>query len=377
MISARGTQGCGTCRRDRRRRETQAESSSMCSMPNLDTSETPTAPTVETGFQSNSAKDGTFSQAILECWRGSLGPILVLRAVDQTVAKYEAEFLRLSHYARGMVSTEYEKCVLFEDGLSDNLRFLIAPQREREFSVLLDNAKISEGLSVLSTRIGIERGRSMKWARSDEPLGVGVQLLLLRLSRAKILVNAIRVSVGEDWECAYDVASVGSSIGNIRIVREILDVFPEELLGLSPIRKLSSYQASAGIATVSIALYHMIDLYSRYHQLKVKEVDVHKAAFRTCYGHYKFLVMPYRLTNASTVFMDLMNRVFQLYLDQFVMVFIDEILVYSKMEYDHDKHLKVVLQILREKQLYTKLSKCEFWLREVTFLGHVVSAEGI
>ncbi|XP_012483116.1 uncharacterized protein LOC105797735 [Gossypium raimondii] len=108
----------------------------------------------------------------------------------------------------------------------------------------------------------------------------------------------------------------------------------------------------------------MIDLYSGYHQLRVKEVDVHKTTFRTHYEHYEFLVMPFGLTNTLDTFMDLMNRVFQLYLDQFVMFFIDDILIYTKTEDDHDKHLRVVLQILREKQLYTKLSKYEFWLRE-------------
>ena len=87
--------------------------------------------------------------------------------------------------------------------------------------------------------------------------------------------------------------------------------------------------------------------------------------------------MPFGLTNAPTVFMDLMNRVFQPFLDQFVVVFIDNILVYSETEAKHDEHLRIVLRVLREKELFAKFSKCEFWLREVTFLGHVVSAEGI
>ena len=91
----------------------------------------------------------------------------------------------------------------------------------------------------------------------------------------------------------------------------------------------------------------------------------------------EFLVMPFGLTNAPTTFMDLMNRVFRPYLNQFVVVFIDEILVYSRDEQEHEQHLKIVLQTLRKKKLYTKLSKCDFWLKEVLFLGYIVSAEGI
>ncbi|GMI67523.1 hypothetical protein HRI_000421600 [Hibiscus trionum] len=125
------------------------------------------------------------------------------------------------------------------------------------------------------------------------------------------------------------------------------------------------------------AVFSKTDLRSGYYQLKVKDVDVPKTAFRTRYGHYEFLVMPFGLTNAHAAFMDMMNRVFHEYLDKFVMVFIDDILVYSRTEEEHEGHLRIVLQALLENQLYAKLSKCEFWRREVVFLGHVVSAEGI
>ncbi|KAI0493814.1 hypothetical protein KFK09_023939 [Dendrobium nobile] len=111
--------------------------------------------------------------------------------------------------------------------------------------------------------------------------------------------------------------------------------------------------------------------------VKVKEADVLKTTFSTRYGHYEFLVMPFGVTNAPAVFMDMMNRVFKEYLDQFVIVFIDDILVYSASEEDHARHLSIVLETLRQHQLYAKFSKCEFWLKSISFLGHVVSSEGI
>ncbi|KAD0254408.1 hypothetical protein E3N88_44556 [Mikania micrantha] len=120
-----------------------------------------------------------------------------------------------------------------------------------------------------------------------------------------------------------------------------------------------------------------IDLRSGYHQLRVNDEDIPKTAFRTRYGHYEFVVMPFGLTNAPVVFMDLMNRVCRPYLDQFVIVFIDDILIYSKTEQEHEDHLRKVLELLRAEQLYAKFSKCEFWLKEVHFLGHVINRDGI
>ena len=107
-------------------------------------------------------------------------------------------------------------------------------------------------------------------------------------------------------------------------------------------------------------VFSKIDIRSGYHQLRVKGEDVPKTVFQTRYGHYEFLVMPFGLTNAPTVFMDLMNRVFKPYLDQFVVVFIDDILVYSKSREEHERHLSIVLQTLIDMRLYAKLKKCEF-----------------
>jgi hypothetical protein len=123
--------------------------------------------------------------------------------------------------------------------------------------------------------------------------------------------------------------------------------------------------------------FSKIDLRSGYHQLRIKEADVQKTTFVTRYGQYEFTVMPFGLTNAPAFFMNLMNKVFMEELDKFVIVFIDDILIYSKSRKDHEHHLRIVLRRLRAHQLYAKLSKCEFWLEKIAFLGHILTAEGI
>ena len=124
-------------------------------------------------------------------------------------------------------------------------------------------------------------------------------------------------------------------------------------------------------------MYSKIDLCTGYHQLRVRKADIPKMAFRTQYGHFEFTMIPFRLTNTPAAFMDLMHRVFQPYLDRFVVVFVDDILIYSKSKEEHEDHLRIVLQALRDHQLYAKFSKCEFWLTEVRFLGHVMSTSGV
>nr|GEZ99494.1 retrotransposon protein, putative, Ty3-gypsy subclass [Tanacetum cinerariifolium] len=125
------------------------------------------------------------------------------------------------------------------------------------------------------------------------------------------------------------------------------------------------------------SVYSKIDLRLGYHQLRVREEDIPKTAFRTRYGHYKFQVMPFGLTNEPIVFMDLMNRVCKPYLDKFVIVFIDDILIYSKDEKEHEEHLKAILELLKKEELYAKFSKCEFWIPKVQFLGHMIDSQGL
>jgi hypothetical protein len=124
-------------------------------------------------------------------------------------------------------------------------------------------------------------------------------------------------------------------------------------------------------------VFSKIDLCLGYHQIKIRPEDVPKTAFSIRYVLYEYLVMLFGLTNAPAHFMYLMNSVFMLELDKFIVVFIDDISVYSKNEEEHEQHLWVILQRLCDHQLYAKFSKCVFWLKEVPFLGHVISAEGI
>jgi len=124
-------------------------------------------------------------------------------------------------------------------------------------------------------------------------------------------------------------------------------------------------------------VFSQLDLATGFHQLRIAEDSIPLTSFRTRYGSYEWLVMPFGLTNAPAYFVDLMNRVFKDFLDRFVLIFIDDILVYSKTEEEHEKHLRIVLETLRSNQLKAKFSKCHFWQSRVKFLGHIISESGI
>jgi hypothetical protein len=124
-------------------------------------------------------------------------------------------------------------------------------------------------------------------------------------------------------------------------------------------------------------VFSKVDLHSNYHQIKIHPEDVPKTTFSTRYGLYEYLVMSIGLTNAPAHFMYLMNSIFMSEMEKFVVVFIDDILVYSKNEAEHEQHLQIILQQLHDHQLYANFSKCVFWLKEISFLGHVISTEGI
>nr|GFA56667.1 putative reverse transcriptase domain-containing protein [Tanacetum cinerariifolium] len=201
-----------------------------------------------------------------------------------------------------------------------------------------------------------------------------------------------------------------SKLEDIPIVREFPDVFLEDLSGLPPSREIEfRIDLIHEAMPVAKSPYHYrelnkltiknryplpriddlfdqlqgsrylskIDLRSGYHQLSVREEDILKTAFKTRYGHFEFTVMPFGLTNAPAVFMDLMNRVCRPYLNKFVIVFINDILIYSKSKEEHEVHLKLILELLKKEKLFGKFLKCEFWLQEICFLRHVENSEGI
>ncbi|GJW50530.1 putative reverse transcriptase domain-containing protein [Tanacetum coccineum] len=190
---------------------------------------------------------------------------------------------------------------------------------------------------------------------------------------------------------------------DIPVVREFPEVFPKDLPGLPPVRQvefqidlipggtpvarapyrlapLEMHVLSNQIQELSdrgSSVYSKIDLRSGYHQLRVRDEDIPKTAFKTRYGHYEFQVMPFGLTNALAIFIDLMNRVCKPYLDKFVIVFIDYILIYSRNEEEHANHLRIILELLQKEKLYAKFSKCDFWIRMVQFLGHLIDSQGL
>ncbi|XP_016737990.1 uncharacterized protein [Gossypium hirsutum] len=364
----------------------------MGSMPNLDVSETPVSPATETGSQSHSTGDDVLSEAMLrtlervarphsgarvqrsvtkrlrsngaELFRVVTGVTpsvaeywlearertmndldctpkhkfksvvsllcdkvyqrwLTVEEGDRSVVEYEAKVLRLSRYALGMAASEYERYVRFDDGLRDNLMALISPQKEREFVVLVKKAKIVEDVKhVERQNKDRERGKNKR----DSKPSSSVQ------RHIGFTHSHVASTVSENF--GVTVESTSSEI----IV----------LMSITP-----NYMALKELTELKAQLQELLDRsFIRLNvpswgvPLRVKEANFYKTAYRTHYGHYEFLLMPFGLMNASTTIMDLMNRVFQRYPDQFVMVFIDDILVYSKTMDEHDKHLRVVLQIL-------------------------------
>ncbi|GJT42344.1 putative reverse transcriptase domain-containing protein [Tanacetum coccineum] len=161
-------------------------------------------------------------------------------------------------------------------------------------------------------------------------------------------------------------------------VRNFTSVFPEDLPGLPLFREVE-FRIDLVPKAMPIAKspYRLAPTEMQELSNQLKDSDIPKTPFRTRYGHFEFTVMPFDLTNALVVFKDFMNRVCKSYLDKFVIVFIDDILIYLKSKGEHDVHLRLILELLEKEKLYEKFPKCEFWLQEVRILGHVVNSEGV
>ncbi|XP_040998429.1 uncharacterized protein LOC121244400 [Juglans microcarpa x Juglans regia] len=340
-----------------------------------------------------------------------------------TVHQYAARLTELSRFATYLIPDEEKKARKFEQGLNEKLYVRVVGFQIRNFSELVDKAIVFEGTLQRNAAMHEQRKRTTPtgyqsgmdqgpWKRRYEGSSSGkrpVQRHYIRdcpmqnrsnqtfipppqrnevsargsnqrptaparvfaltpgevegrndvITGSKVrltppIISAIQVGklLRDGCQgflaCVVEAPKEELKLEQIPVVRDYPEVFPEDLSGLPPER-----------------------------ELKIRAEDVAKTAFRTRYGHYEFLVMPFGLTNTPTVFMDLMNRVFHEFLDKFVVVFIDDILIYSKSETEHEEHLKLVLGTLRDKQLFAKLKKCEFWLDSITFLGHVVSKDGI
>nr|GEW73613.1 hypothetical protein [Tanacetum cinerariifolium] len=214
---------------------------------------------------------------------------------------------------------------------------------------------------------------------------------------AKILCDEKVVHIPIDSETliirVMEKKSDEKRLEDIPVVKEFPNIFPEDLPSLPPVRQVE-FQIDLIPKTApnryplpriddlfdqlqGSSIYSKINLRSSYHQLRVRDEDIPNTAFRTRYGHYEFQVMPFGLTNAPAVCMDLMNRMCKPYLDKFVIVFIDDILIYSRNEEEHANHLRIILELLRKENLYAKFSKCDFWIRIVQFLGHLIDSQGL
>ncbi|GJZ48106.1 putative reverse transcriptase domain-containing protein [Tanacetum coccineum] len=235
-----------------------------------------------------------------------------------------------------------------------------------------------------------------------------------------IKLSSFDIVIGVDWLSKYNARIICDEkvihipingetliirdekrLEDIPVVREFPKVFPKDLPGLPPVRQvefqidlipgtevlsnqvlhpgeLLSYLLKRKIDLSGCSsVYSKIDLRSGYHQLRVRDEDIPKTAFRTRYGHYEFQMMLFGLTNAPAIFMDLMNRVCKPYLDKFVIVFIDDILIYSHNKEEHANHLRIILELLKKEKLYAKFSKCDFWIHIVQFLGHLIDSQGL
>jgi hypothetical protein len=201
-------------------------------------------------------------------------------------------------------------------------------------------------------------------------------MILRELTELKIQLQElldkeyIRPSVSP---CGAPVLFVKKKEGTLRLCIDYRQLNKMTIKNKNPLARINDLFNQVGGAKI----FSKFDLQSGYHQVRIKEEDIKRTNFRTRYTHYEFVVIPFGLTNTPATFMFLMNNIFSQYLDKFVVVFIDNILVYSKTKEEHDEQLRIVLQTLRKHKLYAEFDKCDFYQKEIQYLGHVISSEGI
>ncbi|GKC25403.1 putative reverse transcriptase domain-containing protein [Tanacetum coccineum] len=233
---------------------------------------------------------------------------------------------------------------------------------DTRFSFMIDIDPVKIGSSY---EVELEYGRVVGVARTTTLRQVEFRINLVP-GAAPVARTPYRLALSEMRELSVQLQEVLEK----RIIRPSLSPWG------APVLFVKKKNGSFGMC-IDYRELNKLTVKNRYHQLRIKEEDILITAFRTRYGHFEFQVMPFGLTNAPAVFMDLMNRVCKPYLDKFVIVFIDDILVYSKDEEEHGKHLKITLELLKKERLYAKFLKYDFWLDSVQFLGHVIDRSGV
>ena len=298
---------------------------------------------------------------------------LELKQGNRSVTEYAAKFTELSKYY-----TPYDEAVA--DGAE--LFMLLATLEAKDKLVICDLAVVCDFPDVFPEEVNeLPPEREVEFSIDLVPGTRPISMAPYRMSAVELTElksqledlldkKFIRPSVSP-W--GAPVLLVKKKEGTMRLCVDYRQLNKVTIKNRYPLPRIDDLMDQL----VGASVFSKIDLRSGYHQIRVKTEDIQKTAFRTRYGHYEYSVMPFGVTNAPGVFMEYMNRIFHPYLDKFVVVFIDDILVYSKSEEEHAEHLRVVLGVLREKKLFAKLSKCEFWLEEVSFLGHVISRGGV
>ncbi|KAI5012277.1 hypothetical protein ZWY2020_024411 [Hordeum vulgare] len=341
-----------------------------------------------------------------------------LRQGNRCVAQYVDEFSMLARYAPGDVADDAAKQEKFVEGINDELSIQLTIANFNNYQEQVDKALILEGkhqqmenrkreygngkfnsgtqqkrrYTPYSGNTGTGSGKFGGHVQHNHPMhnhggngnhrnnsnfkngGTGT---LHHSTPAQKDLNHItwfkcQKTGHYATECPQNKQGNGNGNGNSAAKKP--NPFPRGQVNHIDVEEVYDHPDTV---VVGARIFSKIDLRSGYYQLKIREQDIPKTAFTTRYGLYEYTVMSFGLTNAPAYFMNLMNKVFMEYLDKFVVVFIDDILIFSKDEEEHKEHLRLVLEKLQEHKLYAKVSKCEFWLKEVGFLGHVISGEGI